>query len=120
MVICAKICSLWFKKQKRHMFICRKRKSNFWHYSEELKGKYKSVEKFEKEEISMESLVKLSERNKELIKESTMAKQDTKLSSINSNRKDNKEDNKEVKTSTHKQKIDRVINFTLFVFCWLK
>ena len=58
-----------------------------------------------KDEVSNETLIKLNDKNKELLKESVIEKEDSKLSSINPNTKDTdnskKEDNK---TSTHKQK----------------
>jgi hypothetical protein len=82
-----------------------KENSSSFHYSEEFTGKYKSVEKFEKEEVSMESLLKLNDKNKELLKQSVISKEDNKLSSIKSNSKDIDNSTKEeVKTSNHKQR----------------
>jgi hypothetical protein len=58
-----------------------------------------------KNEVSTETLLKLNEQNKELLKESTITKEDNKLSSIKSNSKDIDNSTKEeVKTSNHKQR----------------
>jgi uncharacterized membrane protein len=51
-------------------------------------------------EISIETLLKLNEQNKELLKETVVSSEDIKVSNIKFNNKDNKE----VKTSNHKQK----------------
>jgi hypothetical protein len=62
-------------------------------------------------EVSMDSLLKLNEKNKELLKESAITKEDNKLSIINSNNNNNEKENtkentkkEEVKTTTHKQR----------------
>lgn len=70
-----------------------------------------NINKEESNEVSMDSLLKLSEKNKELLKEGVIEKQDSKLSVINSNINSNTENNtkdnlkkEEVKTSNHNQK----------------
>jgi hypothetical protein len=58
-------------------------------------------------EVSIDSLLKLNEKNKELLKESAIAKEDSKLSNLNSNNNNNEKENtkkEEVRTSTHKQR----------------
>jgi hypothetical protein len=80
-------------------------------YSEELKSKFKNVEKFKLDEISFERLDELSKRGKSLLKECNLTKEDVILPNLNSKYKtvDTSKDNnvnekKEVKTSIHKQK----------------
>jgi hypothetical protein len=71
----------------------------------------KEIETTNENEVSIDSLLKLNEQNKELLKEGTIEKQDSKLSDLKSNSNSKKEDSKtsnndkkEVKTSKNKQK----------------
>jgi hypothetical protein len=58
-------------------------------------------------EVSIDSLLKLNDKNKELLKESVIAKEDSKLSNLNSNNNNNEKENtkkEEVRNSTYKQR----------------
>jgi hypothetical protein len=86
--------------------------------SKEEKTSKEVVEKIESinNEVSMDSLLKLNDKNKELLKQSAITNEDTKLSSIKPNNNSNNnlkkedtktsknDDKKEVKTSKNKQR----------------
>jgi hypothetical protein len=83
-------------------------------YSYEFKEIYKDkYGEFDKDkysnnnEVSIDSLLKLNDKNKELLKESVIAKEDSKLSNLNSNNNNNEKENtkkEEVRNSTYKQR----------------